>query len=297
MTVSNTTSWAPNIPTETIDALVLSYLRNAVVVTPMVRTVNLANVPGLKHDFNSFGALTAATKTQGTDFTPAELTIAEDGTVTAAEVGVAIQLPWIVREASPNISDADLARELGNAVAAHMETAICAQFQDFTTTKGTTGVALAVADIEDALLALRQAKAPTGPQQDSNLPPEFAGYRIVLAESGVAQLQRSIRQAGYGVGTPNYTAMLQAYGTAGAGAARYNFLGVDVFGQDLVATTGGDRNGAIFCPAAIGLVTKRAPRLDMQKWMLGTEDHHVASAVYGTDSIKLAFGVELLHVA
>jgi hypothetical protein len=297
MAVTSTTSQGPNIPTEIIDGLVLSYLRNAVVLTPMVRSVDISDIPGLKYDFNSFGSVSFASKSQGTDYTPAELTIGEDGTVTAAEVGLALQLPDILREANPNLSDDDLAREIANAAADKMETDICSQFTDFTTTKGTTGEALTIAVVEDALLALRQAKAPTTPQSNSNLPADLAGYFGVLAESGIAQLQRAIRQAGMAVMSPNTQRMLDTFGATAASAARFNFLGVNFFGQDLVATTGGDRNGAILCPAAIGLVVKRAPRLAKQRWEKGSEEHQVGSAVYGTDVIKQAFGVEILHLA
>lgn len=297
MAVTGTTQFAQNIPTELIDRLVLSYLRNAVVVTPMVRVVDISGTPGLKYDFNSFGSLAAAAKTQGTDFTAAALSISEDGTVTAAEVGLALQISDIAREASPNISDDDLARELANAVAEKMETDICAQFTDFTTEKGTTGVALQLSDVEDAVLALRQAKAPSTPQANSNLPADLCGYFGVLAESGIAQLSRSIRQAGLAVQSPSATNMIETLGRTAAAQARFSFLGVNFFGQDLVPTTGGDRNGAILCPAAIGLVQKRPPRIEKQRWAIGTQEYQAASVVYGTDAIKLAFGVEMIHLA
>jgi hypothetical protein len=297
MAVTDTTSFAPARPTEILDPLVLSYLRNAVVVTPMVRSVDISGISGLKYDFNSFGSLSFASKTQGTDFTPAELTVSEDGTVTAAEVGVALDISDVAREGSQSISDDDLARELANAAATKMETDLVAQFQGASTTKGTTGQTLTIADFEDALLALRQAKAPTTPQANSNLPADLSGYFAVLAESGVAQLQRAIRIAGMAVMSPASQRMLDTFGATAAAAARFSFLGVNVYGQDLVGTETGDRNGAMLCPAAIGLVVKRAPRIERQRHAIGTSEYHVGSAVYGAGLIKSPFIVELLHVA
>lgn len=296
MSTTTTTSWVNQIPTEVIDPLVLSYLRNAVVVTPMVRTKDLSSTPGLTANFNSFGQVSAGSKVEGVDFTPVELTIAQDGTVTAAEVGLAIDVSDIAIEAT-QLSLDDVAREIANATAEKMEVDICAGFADFVTTKGTSGQNLTIAVFEDAILALRQAKAPTAPQPDSNLPPQFAGYFGVFAESGVAQLERSIRQSGIAVMSPSTTEMLETFGQAAAAAARFRYLGVNVFGQDLVPAANGDRSGAILCPAAIGLVTKRAPRIENARHAIGTSTYLVGSAVYGADVIKNAFGVEVVHKA
>lgn len=295
MTVSNTTSFGPSIPTEIIDPLTMSYLRNAIVVCNLVRQKDISGIPGLKCDFNSYGSLSAAAKTQGTDFTPAELTTSEDGTVTAAEVGVAIQIPDIVQEAAPGLTDDDMARELANAVAAKMETDVAAQFADFTTEKGGTGTQMSMSTFEDALLALRQAKAPTEAPPDSNIPAGLTGYNCVLAESGVAQLMRSIRQGGLAVQSPSITNMLESFGLKGAGAIRFSFLGVNVWAQDLVVTSGSDRSGAMFTPGAIGLVMKRKPRIEDQRWAIGTQKYRAGSTVYGTNGIKIVLGVEIVH--
>jgi len=297
MAITGTTAWGPNIPTEVIDQFVLSFLRSALVVTPMIRQVDIAGQAGLKHDFNSFATLSAAAKTQGTDFTPAALSISEDGTITAAEVGVAVDVSHIAREASPNVTDQDIAREIGNAVAEKMETDIMVSFGTATVGGGTTGVALAVTDFEDCLLALRQAKAPTAPQMNSNLPPALAGYFTVLSESGAAQLSRSIRQSGNALASPSQTQMLETLGAKAASASRFQFLGVNVFGSDLVPTSGGDRQGAMLCPAALGLVTKRPPRVKQETHEIGTSMYHVGSAVYGTGIIKTAFIRQILHLA
>lgn len=297
MAVTQVSSLAPGTPTEIIDALTLSYLRNAVVVTPMVRFVDISGIPGLKYDFNSFGSLSFVAKTQGTDFTPEALTVVEDGTVTASELGLTVDISDIAREAMANLSDEELAREIANAAADKMEIDVCAQFMDFTTTKGTTGVALTRLDVDQAITALRVAKAPSTQQANSNLPPNLCGYFGVLSESGIAQLSASILAAGLTMQSPSTTEMLETLGAKAADAARFKYMGVNFFGQELVGTTGGDRNGAILCPAAIGLVQKRAPRIERQRHAIGTSEYHVGSVVYGTNGIKLAFGVELLHLA
>lgn len=297
MANTNTTTLAPAIPTEILEPLILSYLREGVVLTNMVRQKDISGIPGLKYDFNSFGSLAFGAKVQNTDFVPAALSISEDGTVTAGEVGLALDIPDIAREAVLNMSDDDLAREIANAAAAKIEGDLAAQFTSFTTTKGTTNTALSVTAFEDAALALRQAKAPATPQANSNLPPDLAGYFTVLAESGVAQLATALRSANIAPGAPSVSRMLETLGAASAAAARFSYLGINVFGSDLVATTSTDRNGAMLCPAALGLVMKRAPRIERQRRAIGTSELHVGSAVYGVGVIKQAFGVEIIHKA
>jgi hypothetical protein len=289
MATTTTTSIAPAIPTEVLDPLVLASLRDATLVTRLIRNVDISGIPGLKYDFNSFTALSAASKTQGTDFTPSAQLIAEDGTVTAAEIGVAIDLADIAVEAS-QVSPLEFAREIGSAVAEKMEKDGCAAFASASASVGTSGAAFTMAQFEEAVTKMRIAKAPSTVQPNFNLPASLAGYYSVLSERQVADLALSIRQAGLAVGQAP-TQIADLIGSVAANAVRFVYFGVPVYGTtaNTTANAGADAVGAVLCPAALGLVVKRAPRLESQRHALGTSEFHVASAVYGVGLIKQAF--------
>lgn len=292
MAITSTSTLAPSISTETINALTLGYLRAACFLPNLVRNVDLTGAGSLKHDFNSFGSLVAAATTQGTDLTPAAMPTSEDGTVTAAEVGVAVEVTRIALLATGGRIDEDaLAREIAAAVQLNIETAIALQFADASASVGSTGVDFSLANFDDMLLGLRQANAPTVAPANFNLPAELAGYQFVGAEVQYSDFMRALQQAGLVVlGVPNSSGFDEA-GRVAANAMRGTFKGVKLYATNAntTANAGADVVGAMLCPGAIGLVTLGGPTIETEVHTLGRSKYIVGSQIYGTDVIKQAF--------
>lgn len=295
MAITGTSQLGPAISTETINALTLAYLRAACFLPNLVRNVDLTGAGSLKHDFNSFGSLAAAATTQGTDLTPSALSVSEDGTVTAAEVGVAVEVTRVGLLATGGRVDEDaIAREIAAAVQVNIETALALQFADASASVGATGVDFSLTNFDDMLLTLRQANAPTVVPQNYNLPAELAGYQLVGAEVQISDFMRGLQQSGlHMLGAPNASGFDQA-GQVAANAMRGVYKGVKIWGTNAntTANAGADVVGAMFCPGAIGLVTVGGPMVETEVHTLGRSKYIVGSQIYGTDVIKQAFIVK-----
>ena len=183
MAFTGTTELNDVINTEAIDPLVLDYAHEAFFLPKIVRQKDLSGLGTLTANFASFASVSAGAKTQGTNLTAVALDTDQDGTITVAEVAVAIELGDLVAEvAAGRVSPDDIARQLGNAVAIKLTTDLAALFPSATASVGSSGVDYSLDNFEDEILTLRLAKAPTVVPANSNLPPALAGYQKVFHE-------------------------------------------------------------------------------------------------------------------
>lgn len=304
MAITGNTELQYSINTEVIEPLVLDYLYGAIVMPQLVRSKDITGLGSLVYKFASHGSLTAAATSAGTDLTPAAFTEASDGTVTAAEVGVAVETTRLaLASVAGRVSEDDIARNIANAVASKMETDLCATFASFTTEVGSTGVDLTIGNIEDALYAMRLAKAPSSVPPNFNLPPQYAGYQMMLHERQLADFLVALRQAGQNDALipPERAGLLYDAGSVAAQSLRGVYMGIKVYASTFPAAvnTSADRSGALFCPAAIGMTTLNAAPggpvvIDREFHSLGRSVYLVGTAIYGVSVIKTAFGVEII---
>ena len=297
MAASTPTSIAPALNTEIIDPLILGYARESAFLVNMFRQKNIAGGGSLKADFNSFGALASATTTPGTDLTPTEHTVGEDGTVTASEKGVAVELVRLALEtgAANGYNEDVVAREIGASIAEKMQTDIAAAFASFTNSTGTTTVDLSLADFEDALYALRARKVPMNvPPPDFVLPAEWSRIFAVLAEIQVLDFARAARQAGSPLAATSLST--DALGRVGIGALRGEYLGVPIFATavNTTANASADVVGFMGVPAAIGITSAAPPQVLMEDHVLGRSKYLVGRAVYGVGMIKDIYGQKIV---
>lgn len=297
MATTTNTSIAPALNTEVIDSLILGYTREQAFLAPLFRTKDIRGSGSLKADFNSFGALSAAATTPGTDLTPTEHTVGEDGTVTATEKGVAVQPTLLALETGGvnGYTEDAVAREIAAAIAEKMQTDIAAVFSSFTNSTGTSGADMTVSDFEDALYALRARKVPIGtPPPNFNLPAMWARILAVFAEVQVLDFTRSLRQAGTALAQVSFS--LDALGAVGIGAVRGEYMGVPIFAtaNNATANATADVVGFMGVPAAIGITLGAAPQVLMDDHVLGRARDLVGRAVYGVGMIKDAYGQKIV---
>jgi len=295
MAATTGTSIAPAINTEHIDALTLGYTRENAFLAPLFRNKNIVGVGSLKADFNSYGALAAAATTPGTDLTPTELSVGEDGTVTASEKGVAVEPTLLALETAAGRVDEDgIAREIGAAIAEKLQSDIATAFASLTNSTGSSGVNFSLANFEDALYQLRSRKLPVGAPPDFNLPSEWARVFSVMPEIQYADFITALRTAGASLVQSSFS--LDGIGSAMRGAVRGEYMGVPIFAtaNNTTANASADVVGFMGVAAALGITMAAMPQVLMQDWVLGRSKYIVGRAVYGVGVIKDAYGQKLV---
>jgi hypothetical protein len=136
---------------------------------------------------------------------------------------------------NPATLAASVVGEYNKAFMTDLGTAVAA----FSTTVGSTGVDMTVADYYDAVFQLELNSVP-GP------------FYCLLAPRQLADFQSSLRaEGGAAVYNPSTFEMLQIKGETYAGS----FLGVDIFKSSNVTTTGADVEGGMWGAGCIGYKT------------------------------------------
>lgn len=281
--------------TEVIDPLILSYAYGAMYLQKLVRQKDISGEPTLVAKFASWGQLTGVAKVEGTDATASANATVSDGTVTVADVIVASELPELTMEGSQGlVSEDDIAREMGLAIAAKIETDLAALFASFSTNNvGTTTVALSIANIEDGIYKLRAAKVPLNGEGVANMPPELArAINFVGDEIQIEHFARALRQANLTWTGAADMGIYRDLGSAAPSGIRGRWNGVNFYGSTFCASanTNADKVGGLFVPAALGFVTKGAPSMKAGDWIFGASSRLAARASYGAGIIKDVWG-------
>src|SRR4051812_26627579 len=127
--ITDTAGLTDAINTEVIDPLIMDYAYEATVLPSLVRQKDITGQGSLTAKFAAFDVVSAGAQTPGTDLTPADLDSVNDGTLTVGDVAVALEVQDLLMDVlAGRISMDDLARQLGNAVAAKLSTDIAALF-------------------------------------------------------------------------------------------------------------------------------------------------------------------------
>ncbi len=224
-----------------------------------------------------YPAIAAANLTEGTDMTSTTVSTSSVS-ITVGEVGAQVLLTDLAAMGAGNPAD-ELGTVLGNAIATKMDTDLIALFDGFSSSIGTAGAEITVADVFKAAATLRANKvtgvinAVVHPYQAYALK---ANLTNTFANPNGGDLQNEAMRNGY-VGTI-------------AGVNIYESANVSIDGSD-------DAKGAVFAPEALAIAMKRDFQIEPERDASNRAFELNATAIYGVGELDDSFGVEVLSDA
>jgi hypothetical protein len=282
-----------------ISPAIADFARGATFLPSLIMQEDLTGQPTLVAKFSSWADVDTVAKVEGTDVTFQGVATAEDGTVTVGELVTPVEIPLLSLEGSQGLIDESaFVRQAGFSLAAKMETDIAALFPSVSASKGSSGQPLSIAAFEDALLALRLAKAPIGGQQNQTVPgagiASFVGH-----EKTVSEFARALRQANHAFLSPQEMGLYLDQGNVAAANVRGRWMGIDIFASTYnpTANAGADRVGCLFVQRAFGMATKGGPQVLRQEWAAGTSIRLVTRAPVGFGVTKNAWACKTISAA
>lgn len=246
----------------------------------LVTNYNMVGTPGLTASIPVWPAATAVTAlSAGADLSnDSALASVTAVDITAVEYGNMATVQDIVVEASPSAVGADLGRQLGGALAQAMDESIVDLFASFTASVGSAGTEVTAATIMQAAAKLRAAGIP------------MQGAVCVLHPFQAYNVKVGLLNAG-----GSYGASPDLANAAGRDYFIGRIGGIDIFESASADIDGNDDAvGAVFHPAAIGLVMKRDIRIATQRDESLRGFEVVASAAWGAGIIDAAKGVKII---
>ena len=224
-----------------------------------------------------YPAITAADLTEGTDMSSTTVSTSSV-TISVGEVGAQVVLTDVAAMGAGNPAE-ELGTVLGNSIATKMDKDLIALFDGFSSTLGSAGTEITVADLFKAAATLRSNKV-TGPMYAVVHP--FQAYQLK------ANLTNTF--ANPNGGDAQNTAMVNAYVGTIAGIDVYESANITVDGSD-------DAKGAVFAPEAMAIAMKRDFQIEPQRDASLRAFELNATAVYGVGELDDSFGVEMLFDA
>jgi N4-gp56 family major capsid protein len=248
-----------------------SLLRN------LVTLYNIEGTPGKTVQVPKYPTITAAGLTEGTDMEAGAVSTSSI-TVTVGEVGASVLLTDMAAMGAGDPAT-ELGVVLGSAIATKMDKDIIALFDGFSSSLGSAGTEITVADMFKAAATLRANKvrgriaAVLHPYQAYALK---ANLTNTFANPNAGDLQNEAMRNGY-VGT---------------------IAGIDIFeSANLTIDANGDTKGAVFAPEAIALAMKRDFRIEPQRDASNRAWELNATAIYGVGELDDSYGVEMFFDA
>lgn len=284
------------IRSEVIVDLILDASRAASFMPKIVWQKDIDGSGSFVANFPRFASLAAASLTDGTDMSATTLSTDQSGQITASEVGVLVTLTDKAARGSAGLIDVNaVARQCGLAVAAKLETDLTGTFASFSASAGATGVDLSLANVDDAIFTLKLANAPIGNPSEQVTPAAYSNFQAVLHPRQMADLRTALRTENFAFVTPLQMGILDKAGAVPGGLAG-EYLGVSFWESSTCATAneGADRVGAMFVPAAIGLVTYGGPSIEFQRDASLRASEVVCVQVYGAGLACNSYGVKIV---
>jgi len=286
MAQTTTTTLATVVPAESIQDRLLLEARAFNVVAPLVFNDTQGQGMGKVWNQSIIPSVAVAAVTEASDITATARTTTE-ATITVAEVGGSTDITDFSQEIAKTVA-ADVgtwAAATGRGIAEKVTSDLCDLFASLnsSTAIGTSGTNITVANFLEAKFTLMNANAIGTP-------------RCVLHPRQITDLANAISAS---TGTP-FAAFDQLV-TQGVlpGGSEAGFFGL-LFGVGVWHTTecptansSADRVGAMFTEQAMGLVTLRPIRTELERNASARSTEIVVTAAYGVGEIRDAFGVPL----
>lgn len=299
---STTTTANDAVLNASIESKILLSARAALVAAPLV-TKRFLPVPGPNsHTFAKFQALSATAISEGTLHEAAAATT--DGvTISAAMIGVDTLLADQLTEGGVDGLTDGVILEMGNAVAAKLETDLLALGAGFSSSVGTSGVALTLAQIQTAIATLETANAPTGNVGDASdfgTPGQaLTGPFFILHPKQVEHLRAAIGASGAAFWSTEAASDVLFVNADGEMQKPRGYVGrifgIPVFQSSLCPTADGgvNRVGMLAVPSAIGLVIKYLAKHETLRDLSTRSMRHGVTSFYGVGELVDAYGVQI----
>lgn len=255
-------------------------LSERTVIRPLVKNYDMTGTPGLTAQVPIYPALSAADLTDGTDMSNTAFNTTSK-TITAAEVGVMVELTDLAKESANEDVAAAIGRQMGDAMAVKVDTDLATLFQGFSNSVGSGDEEITTETFFKAAATLKNNKAP-GP------------YVAVISPNQALQLKKVLTNAG--------ATMSHNLSDIGNIALRDGFVGrlagIDIFESTVVTDatpdSAGAGVGAVMSQDAIGYMVKRNMRIETQRDASARADEIVGTMAYGTAELFDAYGVKLI---
>lgn len=257
---------------------------------------DLTGKNSLTANFARYAALTAAAVAENADVSLSALSTDQSGAITASEVAIGVGLSDKSTITSAGYIDLDrVAAACGRALADKIQTDGCATFSSVTASVGTSGVDLSLADIDEAIYTLANAKAPIGNDSLGNVPPALTRTQSVLHTRQAADLRTALRTANMSFVGPEQMGILLQSGQRPVGLIG-EYLDVTFWQSTKPATAnaGADRVGSMFVPAAFGYVFAGAPRTEFERDASARTTEAIVTGLYAFGIVVNDYAVKIV---
>jgi len=257
----------------------------------LVTVYDMTGTPGLTAQIPVYPEVSAEGLTQGTDLSTIDDINPTAVNVTAAEVGVRVDVTDLLAESSAQNLAADVGTMIGNAIGEKIDTDVFAQFADLTTQLNQTGAtagAITVDDILQAIYTLRGTNAPTDADGD---------YFAVLHPSQAFSLASALAGGGYAASVAPAVSDL-GNSILSSSAFMGKIFNCKIFQSTQVAADStGDKIGAVISPQCLAHVIKRPLVIREQRDESARLTEYVGTTAVGNNILKNSYGVQLRSTA
>lgn len=257
---------------------------------------DLSGKNSLTANFARYAALTAAAVNENADVTPSAFSTDQSGTITASEVAIAVSISDKSVRTSAGYIDLDrVAAACSRALSDKIQNDGCAIFSSISASVGSTGVNLALSDIDEAIYTLANAKAPIGNDSLGSLPPAWTQTQCVLHTRQAGDLRTALRAANMAFVGAEQMGIVLASGQRPVGMIG-EYLGVTFWQSTKPPTANGgdDRVGAMFVPAAFGYVHTGAPTVEFERDATARSTEAVVTGLYGFGIVVNDYAVKIV---
>jgi N4-gp56 family major capsid protein len=249
-------------------------LSEQTVIRPVVRNYNMSGTPGLTAQVPIYPAIDAAGVADGTDLSNTAFNTTSK-TITAAEVGVMVELTDLAAESATDDVAAAIGRQIGDAMAKKVDTDLAALFSGFSNQINKAEAAVTVDDIFKAAATLRANQAP-------------GNYVAVLHPYQAYDLKSQLTNAG--------ATMSHSLSDVGNTALMDGFIGriagVDIFESTVITgDSAGAYVGGVMTQDALGYMVKRDMRIETERNASKRSLEIVGSMAYGVSELFDQYGV------
>jgi N4-gp56 family major capsid protein len=265
-------SYAAIITDEVLDALMA-----AVVTPPLLDQYDIMNSASKSVKIPKADKFTAASVAEGVELANTALT-STSVTITAAEIGIQATVTDVLEVSDIPAAHGARLRQLGRALGDKLDIDICALLSGFSTSVGSTGVDLSLANVLDAIYNLEVNDAAG-----------LGGLVAVLHPRQTADIRTELEADQAVIYTSKSDSDLSKASAGWFG----NWFGIDFYQSTNVATAnaGADRAGGLFVrDYALGMVQKWTAKVEVMRWAPIRGFVLVAHAMYGVGEVEDAAG-------
>lgn len=214
----------------------------------------------------------------------------DGATITAALGTVDVEISDLLKGSTFGSFGPQTIEHMGRAAAQYFERKVAALYNGFSTVKGSTGIALSLANCRAAVVALRAANPMLTAPGTS-----FSGPYWVMHPTQVGNLRDEIATSGSSALTqPTQTEILNGAGSSFRTGLVGSLYGFPLYESTAVVSDGTDHHGGLLVPGALAAAVKYLARYEFYRDTKTREDRHALTSFLGVGEVKDTWGVELM---